>query len=199
MGLKNWLFRTRQIEKRVGEFRLHGTSTSINSSIGDYTYVSSGTHITHTFIGKFCSIASNCVIGEADHPYRFLSTSPIFYHKGNIFGEVWTKRDHIKIYERTVIGNDVWIGAGVFIKSGIKIGDGAVIAAGAVIIKDVGAYEIVGGVPGKLLKKRFSQNLIDKLLEVEWWNWNIEKLKNVQHFFVTEDENQIFKFLEENK
>ena len=73
-------------KQRNGECRLHQNARTINSEIGDYTYVSQDTLITHTKIGKFCSIATNCVIGESDHPYQFISTSPIFYHKGNIFG-----------------------------------------------------------------------------------------------------------------
>lgn len=179
----------------IGKFRVFGVNSVIESDIDDYSYISPNTLITHTRIGKFCSIATNCVIGESDHPYRFLSSSPIFYHKGNIFGETWTDKDHFQIYETTVIGNDVWIGAGVFIKSGVKISDGAVIAAGAVVINDVGPFEIVGGVPAKFIKKRFSDELINLILEKQWWNWDVEKLKNNQQSFVTDDEEQIRKFL----
>lgn len=193
--IKNIFFKN-QNDSNIGEARLHGNSYKIESEIGNYTYVSSNTIIKHTIIGKYCSIASNCIIGEGDHPYRFLSTSPIFYHNGNIFGEIWSEKDHIQIYNKTQIGNDVWIGAGVFIKSGVKIGNGVVIAAGAVVVKDVPDYHIVGGVPAKLIKKRFSDKLIDLLMKKQWWNWDIDKLKKCQNKFVINDEDVLIEFLE---
>lgn len=193
--LKN-IFFVNQSNFKIGEARLQGNSYKNESEIGDYTYVSTNTIIKHTVIGKFCSIASNCVIGESDHPYKFLSTSPIFYHNGNIFGEIWTEKDHIQLYNKTEIGNDVWIGSGVFIKSGVKIGNGAVIAAGAIVVKDVPDYHIVGGVPAKLIKKRFSDKLIALLMKKQWWNWELDKLKKCQNKFVINDEDVLIEFLE---
>lgn len=195
----NRLFNKKLQSLRAGEARLFGNAQSINSEIGDYTYVSPNTVIKHCKIGKFCSIASDCIIGESDHPYKFLSTSPIFYHKGNIFGETWTNKDHIEIYDKTIIGNDVWIGAGVFVKSGVKIGDGAIIGAGAVVLKDVEPYQIVGGVPAKRLKLRFSEKLIEKLVKVKWWNWDIQRIKENKMYFVTENEHEILNFLINNE
>ena len=81
------------------------------------------------------------------------------------------------------IGNDVWIGANVCILPGISIGDGAVLAAGAVITKDVPPYAIVGGVPAKVIKYRFSEDIIKKLLKIKWWNWEEEKVKKNKDLF----------------
>lgn len=77
----------------------------------------------------------------------------------------------------SVIGNDVWIGNNVCIKQGITIGDGAIIATGAVVTKNVLPYTIYGGVPAKLIKKRFTDEQIEELLKIKWWDWNIEKIK----------------------
>ncbi len=78
--------------------------------------------------------------------------------------------------QRVVIGNDVWIGHGAVITPGIRIGHGAVIGANAVVTKDVPPYHVVGGVPAHFIRKRFDDVVIDRLLEVEWWNWPVEKL-----------------------
>ena len=79
------------------------------------------------------------------------------------------------------IGNDVWIGYNATMMAGVTIGDGAIIATNATVIKDVEPYSIVGGNPAKEIKKRFSEDIISKLLELKWWNWDIEKItKNIQ-------------------
>ena len=76
-----------------------------------------------------------------------------------------------------VIGNDVWIGYNAIILSGVKIGDGAIVATGAVVTKDVKPYEIVGGIPAKVIRKRFSDEVIIKLQKMKWWNWPVDKIK----------------------
>ena len=111
----------------------------------------------------------------------------MFYHTGNIFGKTFAVKEAFERYKRLTIGNDVWIGANVYIKNGIVIGDGSVIAAGAVVVKDVPPYAIVGGVPAKIIRYRFPQDIIDGLLTIKWWNWSDEELQAKQPFFVTED------------
>ena len=88
----------------------------------------------------------------------------------------YNKTDHPKSNGDVIIGNDVWIGHESTIMSGVKIGDGAVIAANSVVVKDVEPYTIVGGNPAKVIKKRFSDDIINNLLELKWWDWSNEKI-----------------------
>jgi serine acetyltransferase len=96
--------------------------------------------------------------------------------------------DLFKEYEHTTIGNDVWIGANAIIKSGIKIGDGAIVASGAVVTKDVAPYSIIGGVPAKHLKYRFSDSQILFLKSLKWWDKDLEWLKSNKALFTDIDE-----------
>lgn len=147
-------------------------------SIGEFTY---GIPTVRTYendetklrIGKFCSIAE-CVtiLCGGLHRVDWISTYPFNMYLQDynyIEGHPITKGD-------IAIGNDVWIGRGVTILSGVTIGDGAVIAANATVSKDVAPYTVVGGVPAKLIKKRFSDDIIDKLLDIKWWDWDYEKI-----------------------
>jgi len=127
-------------------------------------------------IGKFCMIASNVtfIMNGANHLTNAISSYPFA-----IFGAGWEKAMEGKTYPtkgNTVIGNDVWIGYNVTIMPGIKIGDGAIIASNTTVTKNVEPYSIVGGNPSKLIRKRFSEKTILKLLELQWWNWDIEKI-----------------------
>lgn len=111
----------------------------------------------------------------ANHKMDGITTYPF-----NIFGKDW-KRIEPEIEELpykgdTIIGNDVWIGTNVTIMPGIKIGDGAIIATNATVTKDVEPYAIVGGNPATLLRKRFPEQEIEKLLDLQWWNWEVEKI-----------------------
>lgn len=179
----------------VGHYRLHGSAQVSNSTIGNYTYVSSGTLIQSTNIGKFCSIGPNTIIGYGNHPVNFISTSPMFYHTKLIFGKTFAVNEAFETFEKVTIGNDVWIGANVYIKNGVSIGDGSIIAAGAVVIKDVLPYAIVGGVPAKQIKFRFSEDIIKELLRIKWWHWSDELLEQRQPYFVTNDVNTIENFI----
>ncbi|OAJ72729.1 acetyltransferase [Brevibacillus sp. SKDU10] len=130
-------------------------------------------------IGKFCSIASGVtfIMNGANHKMDGFSTYPF-----NIFGHGWEKFtptiEELPFKGDTVVGNDVWIGMDACIMPGVKIGDGAIIAAKSVVTKDVQPYAIVGGNPSKELKKRFSDDTIAALLDVAWWEWDIEKISN---------------------
>lgn len=143
--------------------------------------MAANTDIENAEIGKFCSIADNCRIGMSGHPLQYISTSPIFTEKRNALQQCWIEKDffeHKSLDELVIIGNDVWIGSHVLIKGGVHIGNGACVAAGAVVVKDVPPYAIVGGVPAKVIRYRFSPEVIGKLLELEWWNFDESKLKN---------------------
>ena len=147
-----------------------------DSIIGRYTYVSDHTRIVHTEIGAFCSIGTLCQIGGAEHPMHFASTSPVFYKGHNAFGKNFSETSFSE-YQQTVIGNDVWIGASCLIKSGVHIADGDVIGMGSVVTKSIGPYEVWAGNPARLLKKRFDEDTIRRLLELRWWMLPEEKLK----------------------
>lgn len=144
-----------------------------------YHYPVNGDRLT---IGKFCSIACGAkfLMTSANHAMESLSTYvfPIFYEAwdhGMEVTEAWDKRGDI------TIGNDVWIGYEAVVLSGVTIGDGAVVGARAVVTKDVPPYTIVGGVPARSIRRRFSNETIDALLELKWWDWPLEKLsKNIQ-------------------
>lgn len=123
-------------------------------------------------IGRYCSIASEVCTISGRHPTSdWVSTSPVFYSNECQCGMSYASE---KLFDesskKTIIGNDVWIGARAIILSGVKIGDGAIIAAGAVVTKDVEPYTIAGGVPAKPIRKRFTDEQIDALINLKWWD-----------------------------
>lgn len=133
-------------------------------------------------IGKFCAIATGVkfIMNGANHKLDGISTYPF-----PIFGGGWEKEmdklTNLPSKGDIVIGNDVWLGYEATIMPGVKIGDGAVIAAKSVVIKDVPAYTIVGGNPAIAIKRRFSDAEITRLLELRWWDWDVEKIsRNIQ-------------------
>lgn len=168
--------------------------TNPNIIVGDYTYYDDFQDV-HNFeknvkyhfdfigdrliIGKFCMIASGVtfIMNGANHKMDGITAYPF-----NIFGKDWKvvepKLSDLPYKGDTVVGNDVWIGTNVTIMPGVHIGDGAIIASNATVTRDVPPYSIVGGNPAKEIKKRFSEDKIKELLEMQWWNWDIEKITN---------------------
>lgn len=142
--------------------------------IGEYTYGRPNVFGDDAIlkIGKFCSLAMNTTIYlGAEHQTKWVTTYPFFVKFKEASHTSNTTKGNV------IIGNDVWLADGVLILSGVTIGDGAVIAARSVVTKDVKPYEIVGGNPAKHIKFRFSESQINSLLEIKWWNWDIEKIK----------------------
>lgn len=129
-------------------------------------------------MGKFCSIACGAkfLFTSANHTQKSLSTYPfpIFFEEWDLDVEditsAWDRKGDI------IIGNDVWIGYEAVIMSGVTIGDGAIIGARSVVTKDIPPYTIVGGVPARQIRRRFSEETIAALLELKWWNWPREKI-----------------------
>lgn len=152
-------------------------------NIGKGTYIAQNSVISMTDIGKYCSIGPNLMCGFGIHPTSGISTSPAFYSNLKQNGISFSKENKIIERKNIKIGNDVFIGMNVSILDGVTICDGAVIAAGAVVIKDVKPYEIVGGVPAKHIKYRFSDEIIKKLLKIKWWDFDDEKIKDVEKMF----------------
>ncbi len=155
--------------------------------IGEHTYgVTSKTTLLikegdKVFIGKFCSIAYGVkIIPSGEHNYKAVANFPFYAHflKQGVEKDTFSKG-------AVRIGNDVWVGARATILSGVEIGDGAVVAAGAVVTKDVPPYAIVAGVPARILKYRFSQEIISELLTIKWWDWDDQSvLNNIDDFYL---------------
>lgn len=154
------------------------TNTIINnSSISSYSYIGRNSLVQNTTIGKFCSISKEVNIGLGSHPLERFSTSQLFYRSENAIKINLVKKDIGVIeYKPIQIGHDVWIGTRAIILDGVSVGHGSVIAANSVVTKDVPPYAIVGGVPAKIIKYRFTDDVIATLLNLGWWNWSLEKI-----------------------
>ena len=147
--------------------------------LDDFTYIASNTKISKTSVGKFCSIGPDCSIGLGKHPSdTFVSTHPIFFSPLKQAQITFVDRNYFNEYENITIGNDVWLGTDVIVVDGVNISDGAIVAAGSVVTKDIPPYAIVGGIPAKIIKYRFEKDEIEDLLEMKWWDCDVEYLKN---------------------
>lgn len=156
--------------------KIYSGTQFYDSSIGRYSYIGYDCSIIKCQIGAFCSISSDVEIGGAQHPLDWVSTSPVFYNVSSGTGKHLGSLTVPGVKE-TIIGNDVWIGAKAIIMQGVSIGDGAVIGAGSVVTKDVPPYAIVGGVPARVIRYRFEESLIKKLLQTKWWNLDDAQLR----------------------
>ncbi len=143
------------------------TEVDLYSSLGRYS------KITHTKIGKYCSIAWDVTINAVGHEIHKLTTHSFARRPDFGFG---VKTD-TRIYKEVIIKNDVWIGANSVIMPGVTIGNGAIVGAGAVVTKDVPDYAIVVGIPAKVIKYRFSEEIINRLLELKWWDLDPKIIK----------------------
>jgi acetyltransferase-like isoleucine patch superfamily enzyme len=169
------------------------TRIQSSTAIGAYTYLRGGTIGSLQRIGRFCSVAPGVDIGPGNHPTEFLSTHPFQYgasafdfwpkFQGFDHGELRLPREVVK--DAPVIGNDVWIGANCFIARGVTIGDGAVIAAGSVVTRDITQYAIAAGVPAKVLRSRFSSDIVQRLSRLRWWDYEPVSLQGVPFDHIT--------------
>lgn len=153
-------------------------SGNIISTIGAFSYSNSPLN-WGVSMGRYCSIARNLEIFGADHFTDWISTSPHFY--SSEYQDSFNSKelsDSVRRSRRINIGHDVWIGENVKLKRDINIGTGAIIAAGAIVTKDVQPFTIVGGIPAKIIKKRFSDEIIDRIMNLQWWRYHINDLKH---------------------
>jgi acetyltransferase-like isoleucine patch superfamily enzyme len=165
-----------------------GTSISGACSIGAFSYISGG-EATDTQIGRYCSIASECLFNPGQHAWDYLTSHPIagdrnnggglagYLDYKNVLFTKLSKPSRVQRRAPVIIGHDVWIGARVIIMGGVTIGHGAVVAAGAVVTRDVAPFDIVGGVPARPLRSRFSPEIIDRILKLEWWEFDLSRLE----------------------
>ncbi|KAF0130481.1 MAG: transferase hexapeptide repeat containing protein [Bacteroidetes bacterium] len=168
-----------------------------NILVGDFTYYDDFENVENfeknvkylfdftgdkLIIGKFCMIASNVqfIMNGGNHLTNALTSYPFA-----IFGNGWENAMNGKSYPNKGdinVGNDVWVGYNATIMAGVTIGDGAIIATNSTITKDVEPYTIVGGNPANLIKKRFNDEKISKLLALKWWDWDLDKItRNIQN------------------
>lgn len=164
-------------------------------SIGAFTYINYNIYINSVnFIGKFCSLGPNVTIGMPEHSVKSISPHIIFPNYdcewANPFCNYAVNNDEmIKLIRQrqnneleskniVTIGNDVWIGGNVIILRGVIIGDGAIVAAGSVVTKNIPPYAIVAGVPATIIKYKFNDNIIEKLLKLKWWEYGPDIFKN---------------------
>lgn len=176
----------------------------LRCKIGRYTIIEKNAVFHDIEIGSFCEISWHCNGGGDNHNYKLPSIhhwywQPIFGFETNI-DNVGKHNFYKKLEsEPCTIGNDVWIGSGVTINRKVRIGNGAVLASGCVVTKDVPDYAIVGGVPARVIKYRFDSDTIERLLNIQWWNWPDSVLRDNRHLFEVEVCNETLKKMEQIK
>lgn len=180
-----------------------------HTAIGKYSYLGNHVHMPCTKIGAFSSIASGVTLGAGNHPTHFVSMHPVTFKKNFIFPSKYVEKE--PGYEEFVytdnskkfyceIGNDVWISTNALLlcgKNALHIGDGAVIRGGSVVTNDIPPYAIVQGCPAKIIGFRFSKEIIQKLLKLEWWNQSDAWLKKYNQYF--SDPEYLFLILEQEQ
>ena len=159
----------------------HGVRVTHRCRIGRYSYIMPQTLLDRVQIGNFCSIAEDALFIDRQHPTDQFSTFP-FATRLAMHGINFPA-----IFEETVdkgpvrIGHDVWVGARCIIMGGVTIGTGAIVGAGSIVTRDVPPYAIVGGAPARLIRMRFPDDVVNRLLESQWWNWPLDEIKARAH------------------
>ena len=179
----------RRVSLKGGNLMARGAYLS-DSKVGYASYIGENSQIIGASIGHFCSIGPNVRIVSGQHPaHTFVSTHPAFYSPNNSTGIKLVETQLFEEYRyadngyAVKIGNDCWIGDGVLIIEGITIADGTIVAAGAVVTNDTTPYSIIGGVPAEIIKYRFSEEDIDFLIKLKWWDRGKHWIKeNAAHF-----------------
>jgi phosphonate metabolism protein (transferase hexapeptide repeat family) len=165
---------------RLGSWtEIGGGSLIVESEIGDFTYCDGEDSIIYSRIGRFCSIAARVRINPGNHPQDRVTQHHLTYRR-RLFA--LADRDEEEFFQwrrehACSIGHDVWLGHQAVVLPGVTIGTGAVVGAGAVVTRDVEPYAVVGGVPARMIKKRFSDEVVRRLLASAWWEWNHEMLR----------------------
>lgn len=182
---------------------IRNTVSNPNIVIGDYTYYDDPDDSENfernvlyhypfigdkLIIGRFCALAKGVrfIMNGANHKISGLSTYP-FSIFGNGWEKVMPKEGDLPYKGDTIVGNDVWLGMDALIMPGVRIGNGAIIAAGSVVTRDVEAYAVAGGNPARIIRQRFSPDVVAALQEIAWWDWDVEKITRNLEVIVSAD------------
>ena len=203
MGLKSYIGSFFSIKKLTNKHVSLFSLWDNKSTFTPYTHILNGAKLTNVKVGKYSRIGVNCQVANAtignftaigkdtvitvgQHPTNYLTSHSIFYKKGNWgWHDDWIAPIDFKPEKSVTIGCDVWIGRQCIIMDGVTIGDGAIVATGAVVTKDVPPFAIVGGVPAKVIKYKFPQEVIDRLEAIQWWNLPDEEItKRIELFHI---------------
>jgi phosphonate metabolism protein (transferase hexapeptide repeat family) len=175
LGLEPVIDPTAQVRQAtLGRYTEIGARTAfVESTLGDYSYVVNDSDVIYTTIGKFCSIAAMTRINPGNHPMQRASQSHFTYRASAYFDDAQDDAEFFEWRRSTpvTIGHDVWIGHGAIILPGRSIGTGAVVAGGAIVTKDVAPYTIVGGNPARPIRRRFPEDIAERLMALAWWDW----------------------------
>jgi acetyltransferase-like isoleucine patch superfamily enzyme len=167
--------------------KIEAGSSVVNTTFDRHSFCGYDCTIVNCNIGAFSSISNNVVIGGAKHPMEWVSTSPVFSSRKDSVKKKYSMHDKGET-PKTYIGNDVWIGERALIKAGITVGDGAVIGMGSVVTKDVPPYAIVAGCPARTIRKRFNDDIIDKLLTIKWWTFDDARLEEYARYITSPED-----------
>lgn len=160
--------------------KVESGSLVYDTEMGKHSYCGYDCEIINAKIGNYTSIANSVVIGGSNHPMNWVGMSPVFYEGRDSIKKKFSKFKLDKP-KGTYIGNDVWIGRSSIVLSGVKINDGAVVGAGSVVTKDVPHYAIVAGNPAKIIRHRFDDDTIQKLIKINWWSFPDSELLCFAH------------------
>lgn len=157
--------------------RIERNNQIYRSEVGRSTYTGMNTVVMCANVGAFCSISWNVTIGGANHDYNRITQHSFLYNDHDKIRPESELPKYDRFDQEVIIGSDVWIAASASIMRGVRIGDGAVIAANTVVTKDVPPYAIVAGSPAKIIKYRFTKDIIELLMQLRWWEWPVNKIE----------------------
>ncbi|MGM0584193.1 MAG: DapH/DapD/GlmU-related protein [Pseudomonadota bacterium] len=182
-----WVDPTAEVaDCRLGRFtEVQAHCRLAHSEMGDYSYCAPGADIIHSRIGKFANIAAGVRMNPGNHPHWRASLHHFMY-RSSLYWDDAEDEDWLFAWRReqpVVVGHDAWFGHNAVVLAGVSVGTGAIVAAGAVVTRDVGSYEIVGGVPARVIRRRHPERLAERLMEIAWWDWDHGRLRDALEDF----------------